>query len=166
MKLIHLITNCGLTTTFLSKKYLGISKKTLDNYVADNTLIKSNHILFSKSQTIYKLSDKTINQLRNKSINIYKSDFTQLEHDYLLSKLYLSISDSERVTWQNETALKSRFGKNATTCDAMYVKNNKLIGVEILTSDYRKETIKEKNNFMEKYCDEKIIINTSDFERR
>lgn len=163
--LIYHLSNIGFTTSYLAEKYLGIKHDRLNKMVKNNILDKTTSVLYSCNQHIYTLSNKSLSSLRKKGIFIYKYDISQIEHDYILSKVYLSISSEEKLTWQNETALKSKFGKNTDTCDAMFVKNNKIIGVEIITPDYRKANIESKLNFMKKYCDDTIILNTKEFRR-
>lgn len=115
---------------------------------------------------IYNLSQTSINKCRNEGYHIYKHDTSQLEHDYILLKVFLSCSNREKESWQNETALKHRFEKNATTSDAMYIKDSKLVGVEIFTSDYNQNKVDSKMEFLNTVCDQFITFHTSDFVRR
>lgn len=167
MNIVSFIANNGFVTQHIAQKYMNVSAFKLNKYVKNNILEKNKYILFSQIQEIYTLSAKTLNDLRKKNVPIYKSDFNQLEHDYLLGKVYLSLLTEEQLSWKNETALKLKFGKLATTCDAMYISKDKLlIGVEILTSSYKKNTIEEKKIFMKNNCDKSIILHTKDFNRR
>lgn len=160
------ICNCGFITPHIASKYFKITKKTLDIYSNKDFLYKKSVILFGKNSSIYILSDTLANSLREKGYCIYKHDTTQLEHDYLLLKVYLSLKKNEQLSWQNETALKTKFGKDIDTCDAIYVRENKLIGVEIFTPEYRSNKKNDKINFMKKYCDNYVTFNTKDFDRR
>ena len=162
------LINCGYTTEHLinTNKDLNTSIKHLNTLVNKEHLVKEYHMLFGKINAIYSLSKTSLNKFRNEGFYIYKHDSSQLEHDYLLQKVFLSLSDKERHSWQNETALKARFGKNATTSDAMFIKNNKLIAVEIFTPSYDKKTIQQKMQFISRICDDYIILNTKDFSWR
>lgn len=162
------LINCGYITEYLvnTNKHLNTSIKYLNTLVNRNFLIKEYHMLFGKINGIYSLSKVSLNKIRNEGFYIYKHDTSQLEHDYLLQKVFLSLSDNERYSWQNETALKARFGKNSTTSDALFAKGNKIIAVEILTPSYDKKTIQKKMQFISKVCDDYIILNTKDFSWR
>lgn len=160
------LINCGYITEHLAKINLKVSKKSLSNLVKENQLNKSKHMLFGKITDIYTLSDISLKKVRNEGYYIYKHDSSQLEHDYLLNKVFLSLSNEEKVTWKNETELKNKFGKSKNTSDAIFRKGNKIIGVEILTSSYKKNNIKEKMDFLSNICDEHILLNTNDFKWR
>ena len=92
--------------------------------------------------------------------SLYKSDDTQLEHDYILLKIYSSIDINSQESWQNESELKAIYRRNA--CDGVFKFNNKLIGVEVITKSYTKIAINEKMTFINEYCDDFISLNTSD----
>jgi len=154
--------NCGFITEHLSIKYLGITKRYLKSLVKDNILICNRYLIFGKLTTVYSISDKYIDNIRNEGYYLYKHDTTQLEHDYILLKIFLSIPDDCKITWQNETALKYKFNKTTTT-DAVYVEDKQIVGVEVLTPSYEKVAINNKMQFITKYCDKSIILNTKDF---
>lgn len=160
------LINCGYITEYLARNKLNMSSKYLNTLVSKNELDKTPHMLFGKMNYIYTLSRSSLKKIRNEGYNIYKHDSSQLEHDYLLQKVFLSLSSKEMITWQNETKLKNKFGKNTTTTDALFIKSNKIIGVEILTPSYEKNKIKSKMQFITKICDDSIILNTKDFSWR
>lgn len=160
------IVNCGFITEYLALKYLQISKSYLISLVNKNILIKENFILFGKNTTIFTFSEKYLNKLKYEGYHIYKSDSSQLEHDYILNKVFLDLPTNIKYTWKNETELKLKFGKGTTTTDALIIKNNKLIAIEILTPSYSKENITTKMNFINNYCDDHIILNLKDFNWR
>lgn len=162
------LINCSIITEHLinTHKQLNTTIKRLNSLVDEKVLVVNNHMLFGKVNKIYSLSKNSLKNIRKEGFYIYKHDISQLEHDYLLQKLYLSLSDNERYTWQNETALKAKFGKNTITSDAIFIKDNKLIAVEILTPSYNKTTIQEKMQFISKMCDDYIILNTKNFSWR
>lgn len=157
------LINTGFITEHLAYKYLNIKRHTLDRFVADNRLIKSNHLLFGKVTTIYELSNIEKNSYRNQGYIIYKRDNSQLEHDYLLNKVFLSISTKEQVSWCNETALKSKFPAKTVTSDAIFVKDNSLIAVEVLTQSYTRHNKNDKMKFISDFCDNSIILNVKDY---
>ena len=161
----YTIANCGFITTHIANKYFNIHENTFNTYVNTGELNKSNLMLFGKISNIYTLSNKNINLLRKECYPIYKHDSSQLEHDYLLLKTYLNLTQDERSTWQNETALKIRFGKYIETSDAIFIKNNKIVGVEVITPEYKKDKKDKKEEFLKSKCDDFIILNTKDFWR-
>lgn len=160
------LINCGYITEYLATKYLEISKSYLNSLVSKKLLIKGNYILFGKNTTIYTFSDNYLSKLKKDGYFIYKSDISQLEHDYLLNKIFLSLPDKIKYTWKNETELKLKFSKQTTTTDALIIRDNKLIAIEILTSSYTKENINAKMNFIKDFCDDHIILNLKDFNWR
>lgn len=160
------LINCGYITEYLATKYLKISKSYLNSLVNKKLLIKENYILFGKNTTIFTFSEKYLNKLKNDGYFIYKSDTSQLEHDYILNKIFLKLPDNIKYTWKNETELKSKFGKKITTTDALIIRDNKLIAIEILTASYTKENINAKMDFIKNFCDDQIILNLKDFNWR
>jgi carboxypeptidase C (cathepsin A) len=92
-------------------------------------------------------------------INIYKSDATQLEHDYVLSKIYIYLRYDQKESWKTEGALQQMYGINKTT-DGLFISNGCKIGVEVITDSYSKEEIEQKKNFIRKYCDDYIMVHT------
>lgn len=166
MKMIAYLINIGFLNTYIAKKIFGITTKKLNEYVENRILNIENVMLFGKTANIYTLSKGYMNELRRRGYYLYKHDNSQLEHDYILGKIYLACSEEERASWKNETYLKMKFGKNSNTCDAMYISSNKLIGVEVFTPDYKKNVKEDKIKFMNHYCDKAVVMNTKDFERR
>lgn len=160
------LINCGYITEHLAYTKLNITSKYLNSLVCKNELEKNPHMLFGKMNYIYTLSKNSLRNIRNEGYNIYKHDSTQLEHDYLLQKVFLSLTEKEMITWQNETTLKNKFGKKSTTSDAIFIRDNKIIGVEILTTSYEKDQINSKMQFISQICDDDIILNTKDFSWR
>lgn len=158
------LINCGFITEYLAIK-LKLSEKYLKSLVESKALCSKSYMLFGKVTKIYTLSDRSLEKIRDEGYYIYKHDSTQLEHDYLLAKVFLSISEEAKITWQNEIALKYKF-QNKITTDAVFVQNGKITGVEILTPSYDKETKNNKMQFITNYCDNHIILNTKDFSRR
>lgn len=159
------LINCGFVTEEISSNYFNTSSNKLNTYIKQKYLDASIYVLFGKTIKIYTLSNAYSNILKKK-YEVYKHDKTQLEHDYLLLRLFCSLNDEEKLSWKNETYLKKKFGVDEHTPDAMYVKNSNIIGVEIITPNYKKYIKDEKLKFMNKYCDFKIILNTKDFYRR
>lgn len=168
MKLILKLAliNCGYITEYLAKKYLNINNNYLNTLVKNNDLIKNRNMLFGKMTTIYSLSEKSSKIFKEEGFFIYKHDVSQLEHDYLLAKTFLSLPDLIKQTWKNETELKIKFGKTAATTDAIIIKDNKIIGIEVLTPSYKKQNIIDKMNFISIFCDDHILINLKDFNWR
>lgn len=155
--------NSGFLTRYLAKTFLNINENQLNYLVKNGTLNKNRGIIFSKVNTYYTLSSNTIKLLRSKNFYIYKSDSSQLEHDYILSKVFLEASDYNKMSWKNETELKKIYGKNTTTSDGLFItKDKKVIGVEVLTSSYTPDYIQKKKFFLENNCDDYILLNVKD----
>lgn len=126
----------------------------------DNLLKSKNVILFGKVTKIYELTEKSKFLLRVHGKAIYRTNTSQLEHDYLLLKTYCSLPEEIRSSWINETELKLQYG-NITTTDAVFIYKNKKIAVEVLTSNYSDAIIKEKLEFASTYCDDILTLNTN-----
>lgn len=141
----------------------GFSKYKIHKMIK-NELIKElgNYFIYARAKKLYSLTKKSRDYLKsNFNITFYKTDLTQLEHDYLLMKIYSKLSKDERNTWLNETELKSKYSYTITTADAVFIRNNKKIAVEILTNNYTRDTIVQKKKFIDSYCDDSIILNTN-----
>lgn len=155
------ISNCGFITEHISKKHFNISTNHLKSMVEYDLIEKSvPYILYTKATNIFTLTEKGKDMIRTYGKDIYKSDVTQLEHDYLLLKVYSCLESDVQEKWQNETELKRIYKQ--TTCDAIFQVNDKLIGVEITTPRYTKMKINESMKFISEFCDDSIVIKTSD----
>lgn len=154
------IAKTGFITKFLLSNYK--RNYSLKNLIKKKLIIeKGPHMIFGDMQYIYILTTKGKKITSNKFlINSYKSDTSQLEHDFLLSKVYFQLNVEQQNTWINETEIKLKY-KELITCDAIFKSNNKLVGVEIITEFYSKSMIYRKLDFIKKYCDDDIVISTS-----
>lgn len=122
-------------------------------------------IVFGKMMSVYVLTSKgkdiTKNQLL---IRPYNSESNQIEHDFVLGKVYGMINEKERDTWVTESDLRFIY-TNETVADGLYINNkNEKVGVEIVTKNYREDIIKAKENFIKKHCDKKVMINIRDLD--
>lgn len=156
------MANCGIMTKHIAKNFYNIHHKTLNYLLKNNViLLKGNLLLFGKISSIYILSEQSKNKIRVYGKFLYKTNTSQLEHDYLLLKFYSTLPIQIRNTWLNETELKEIFGNGSTT-DGMFFMNNNKIGLEVLTPNYTNYMIKEKLEFADKNCDKIIKMNTAD----
>lgn len=142
------------------RKDLKISERTVTNCVSKN-IIESDkkNLLFTKQSNIYRLSDKG-KMIAKKLffIDPYKSKSSQLEHDYVLGKVYLNLSEEERETWRTETTLMLLHPSKAVV-DAIYQDlDGNIVGVEIITDGYSKAKIDDKKNFINLFCDKELIV--------
>ncbi|MGL5354796.1 MAG: hypothetical protein ACRDA5_16000 [Clostridium sp.] len=155
------ISNCGFITEHIAKKHFNTTASDL-KYMVEVGLIEKSmpYIVYTKATIIFTLTDKGKDLIRTYGYDIYKSDITQLEHDYLLLKVYSCLENEVQEKWQNETELKRIYKQ--TTCDAIFQVNDKLIGVEITTPRYTKLKINESMKFISEFCDDSIVIKTSD----
>lgn len=159
---LYAIANCGIMTKNIARQSYNLHHKTLNHLVKNNTInIKGNLLLYGKVTTIYVLSENTKNIIRKDAKYSYKTNTSQLEHDYLLLKSYSSLPLHVQSTWLNETELKEIYSPSVTI-DAMFIVNDKKIGLEVLTSNYTNEMIKGKLEFGSINCDKLITMNTSD----
>ena len=72
----------------------------------------------------------------------------------------MELEEKHQSSWLNESALKKMF-KSKYTSDGLFSLGDKLIGVEIITNSYSQVAIDGKLEFINKYCDDKIVIHTS-----
>lgn len=159
--LLLAVANCGFMTDHIAEKHFSTSYKDIETLISTNLVERSGtYLIFGKATCIYTLTNTCKDLFSDLGKDLYKSDTTQLEHDYILLKVYSSIDSLSQETWQNETELKSIYKKN--TCDGVFKFNNKLIGVEIITKSYTKIAINERMTFISQYCDDFISMNTSD----
>lgn len=159
--LLYAIANCGLMTEYLALKHYTCHLQDLNYLISQDILKKSGvFLLFGKATTIYVLSSIGKSLFNDYNKVLYKSDSSQLEHDYLLLKVYSSLPNDTKTTWQSEPELKSIY--KTTCCDGLFIFNGKIIGVEIITNNYTKLAINERFNFINKFCDDFISINPSE----
>lgn len=160
--LLYAIANCGYINKRIAKQHFNVShvelKKLECNGIIEN---KGNMLLFGKVTTLYDLSIHSKYNLRAHGKSIYRTNTSQLEHDYCLLKAYSYLPTECQISWLNESELKLIYGDETTT-DALFMYKDLKIAVEVLTSSYTPEKIEEKINFSKKYCDKLITLNTSD----
>lgn len=140
-----------------------ISKYTLNSCINKGLIMKApNHLIFTKILKTYRLTEVGKEFIKFKFlIHPYRTKLNHIEHDYLLNKVYLSLSNKEKDTWMTETELGVRY-VNTSVIDGMYTNlNNEKVGVEIITSNYSEEDIRLKTQFLERFCDKRILIDTS-----
>ncbi|NBI07623.1 hypothetical protein [Senegalia massiliensis] len=160
IQLYKAIAKTGLITEDLAK-LLGMSRNRLNNHIKEDNIIKKGvYMMFGDLTNIYTLSDKSKNKMRKDFlIDIYKSDTSQIEHDYVLAKIYMYLNYKEKESWITETGLKYMYQGKKTT-DGLYITNNNRIGVEVITDSYSKSDIEEKKDFIRSCCDNYIMIHT------
>ncbi|WP_315069214.1 hypothetical protein [uncultured Clostridium sp.] len=159
--LLSAIANCGIMTKNIAKSHYKIYHKTLNSLLKNDFLvIKGNLILFGKATTIFTLSESSKNIFRKLGKSPYRTNSSQLEHDYLLLRSYSVLPIATQSSWLNETELKELYNSDATTDGLFYFKNKK-IGIEVITPNYTHEMIKKKIEFGQTYCDELITMDTS-----
>jgi hypothetical protein len=159
-KLIKLIAKTGLYIEGYSND-LSISRKILRSCKDKDLICEGEYMFFyRKLCKPYFLTKTGISIIKDKlDISPYRSRITQGDHDFVLAKIYLSLSEEEQDSWITETALEMKY-PGMTVSDGIY-KSSKgpLVGVEVLTNSYTKDEIKRKTNFIKKHCDASIIIN-------
>lgn len=145
-------------------KYIDTSGHTL-NKLLDKKLIekKSPVIIFGKMMSVSILTQKGKEIVKNKlSVRPYKTKQNQIEHDFVLGKIYATLNEKEKKSWITETDLEIIYSQGSVI-DGLYKnKKNERIGVEILTETYKKDIIEKKMSFIKKFCDKKIVIHTNE----
>jgi len=157
------IAKTGLITKDLLSTYK-ISYDRFNQHLLTNNIVLSGRVMtFGVLKDVYILSDDMKKQMKNDyGIGLYRSDLSQVEHDYILSKVYSKLSIAEKESWVTETMLKDIFGEE-TTVDGLYRSDSGYnIGVEIISENYTKQEIEDKKAFISKYCDSYILINTKE----
>lgn len=163
-RFIYSLLNCGFNTDYIARKYYKILNTDIKTLVTQDVIqIKKGVVLCGKVVNIYILSQRGKEMLLKNGRNLYKSDITQLEHDYVILNFYSKLPTEYQFSWRNETELKSRY--NSSTTDGIFISDGKIVAVEVLTPSYTAEFIKEKMNFIDKYCDDSIILKTSDLSK-
>lgn len=162
IELLKAIARAGIMTEdFLP--YFGISVNRLKQHVISENIIKrGSFLLYGRSTNIYVLSNKSKRRLASEfMINTYKSDVSQLEHDYCLLKTYTFLTADNRNTWITESKLKVDYPYAYKTCDGLFLTaSKKRIGVEVITDSYSKRDVESKKEFIRKYCDGYIMLHT------
>lgn len=159
--LLLAIANCGFITDHIAQKHFSTTNKEVENLICNNLIERTGvYLIYGKSTCIYTLTKQSKEMFNQLGKALYKSDTSQLEHDYILLKTYSTIDNLSQESWQNESELKSIYKTN--TCDGVFKFNHKLVGVEIITRSYTKIAINEKMTFINTYCDDFISLNTSD----
>lgn len=159
IKLLLFIARTGFYTDSF-KNNLRISNVSVMKLMKKGLIVRNNPILlFGKFSYIYTLTDNGIDYVKNIFfVNPYKGRKHQIEHDYILGKIYSLIDDKEKNTWVTETELMLKH-PNEIVIDGLYTDNNgNKVGVEVLTSNYSKDVIKAKKLFIKNHCDKDIII--------
>lgn len=154
-------------TGLITKDLLSIYKISYDRFnqhiLSNNIVLSGRVMIFGILKDVYILSDDMKKKMKNDfGIGLYRSDLSQVEHDYILSKVYSKLSLAEKESWVTETMLKDLFGEE-TTVDGLYRSDSGYnIGVEIISENYTKQEIEDKKAFIKRYCDSYILINTKE----
>lgn len=162
--LIKLIGRCGFFVDDFKSK-LGVSKHVVASCLKKDLIYKENAMFFySKIMIPYCLTNTGKSYVKDKYfISPYRFKPSQTNHDFVLSNIYLSLSEEEREEWISETSLMSLYPNEKVT-DGMYRnKNGDVIGVEVITSSYSDFYIESKMSFIERYCDRSIIIDSDKY---
>lgn len=161
IQLLKAIARTGFITENLLS-FLGVSPSRLRQHLEHGNIVKKGvYMLYGCMTNIYTLSHSAKRRMRAEFLlNPYKSDTTQLEHDYVLAKIYMFLSHEEKESWLTETNLQMIYGKDTKTTDGFYISGKKRIGVEVISDSYSKGEVSLKLDFIKRYCDDSIIIHT------
>ena len=172
----RLLANCG----YVSKEQIltipKMSQKTIRAFVREKLIIEENSDL--SEGAVYKLSEKG-KKIAGKEFNIkHCCNPGSIAHDIMLAEKYLSLSESERETFLNRTALNAEFfykihkyknkafidsnGKRYN-CDSLYslYMDNKIVRVDCSYVSDEGERIgyaipysdENYDNAMKKFCE-------------
>lgn len=159
--LLVAINNCGFITKSIAQKNFNANYKVINKLISDDLLLPlGNHMIYGKISSIYTITKKCKQKLNALNLNTYKSDLNQLEHDYLLLETYANLPFEVQFTWKNESVLKLET-PGETTTDAVFTFHNKIIAIEVITSSYKSDIIKLKEDYAKKYCNDIILLNTN-----
>lgn len=139
---------------------LGISNFILYSCIRKELICKGNSIfIYTKLSTPYILTNKGADLIKHRYlINPYGFRTNQLEHDFVLANIYLSLTSKERDSWVTETTLAINYPDDKAT-DGFYIsESGERVGVEVLTRNYSEEAIGHKQVFISTKCDKAIII--------
>lgn len=162
---IHLFKSIA-RTGFVTEQMLPFIKITrqrlYDHLLNGNIKKKGNFLIFDSLTNVYVLTEKTKKQMQNDFlIDLYKSDITRLEHDFVLSKIYMFLHYMERESWKTESSLLKLYSGSEKPTDGMYIsKAGMKIGVEVITDRYTQREIRQKKIFIKHFCDDYIMIHT------
>lgn len=85
--------------------------------------------------------------------SLYTWNRMQIKHDLELSKVYLSLTPQERMSWRNESQMRL-FSKGAVSgIDGSFIRNGKRIAVEIVTPNYPSSKLSMKIEMINKHFD-------------
>lgn len=160
-RVIKMIAKTGFYIQDYNKK-LGISKAIIETCLSKELIYGGDGVLiYRKFCQPYYLTHKGNSIAKNRYlINPYRSKYTQTEHDFILGNIYLSLSFIEQESWVTETTLNTIF-QGMSVPDGMYTSLDKeLVGIEVLTNNYSKLEKKNLSNFISKYCDKSIVLNS------
>lgn len=159
MDLLKFLARTGIITDEVLKK-IGVYNKRKIQHIKSRNIIKQVHMIYGRFRNVYFLTEETKKKIKNNfGINSYRTKRTQLEHDYVLMKLYLRLNNKEKDSWLTEHDLQLRYNSEVTV-DGLFFSSGKKIGVEVITPSYSKEDIRLKNMFIQRHCDDCIVIHT------
>ena len=137
----------------------------LVNLVQKGFIKRETRFVSGRMETLIHLKNRGQKYVRKYLVfgSLYKRSSYQLAHDLVLSKLYLSLTREERKTWMNDFAVKKFVEEKdpeAETVDGAYRKNSgELVGVEVFTVSYDRETVEGKLATLKLHFDMMEVLN-------
>lgn len=162
IQLLKAIAKTGLITEDMLPVF-GITIKRLYQHIHSEYIEKKGtYLIFGTMTNVYTLTEQSKRRMKSDYlIDLYKSDVSQLEHDFVLAKIYMYLSYAEKESWKTESGLLQMYSNCEKTTDGLYISSGgKKIGVEVITDSYSKEEIEQKKDFIRKYCDDYIMLHT------
>lgn len=165
LRLLKGMANTGLVSEDTLKNY-NISRRRINQHIKSRYVEKKRTIILSNLTNTYVLSDLGKRIIKRKYfLDCYKGNSVNPTHDYVLSEFYSLLKPDEQDSWLNENTLYKNFNKKVKkTTDGLFKSRRGLkIGIEIITNNYSDKDIEKKREFIEKYCDDHIILNADSY---
>ena len=165
LRLLKGMANIGFVSeeTLINYK---ISKKRINQHIATKHVEIKKTIINTNLTNTYILSNIGKEIIKRKySIDCYKGNIVNPNHDYVLSEFYSLLKPEEQDSWLNENTLYKLFNnKVEKTTDGLFISRKGLkIGIEVITNNYSKKDIYKKREFIKNYCDDHIILHADNY---
>ena len=162
IQLLKAIAKTGFITESMLPLFEITRQRLYQHITSDYIEKKGVFLIYGTMTNVYTLTEHSKRRMKGDFlIDLYKSDASQLEHDFVLSQIYMYLSYDEKESWKTETSLSQMYRGSNKTTDGLYISNGgKKIGVEVVTDSYSKEEVEQKQDFIKNYCDDYIMVHT------
>ena len=135
------------------------------NLVQKGFITRDTRFVSGRMETFIHLKNRGQKYVRRYLVfgSLYKRSSYQLAHDLVLSKFYLSLTREEKKTWMNDYVVKKLVEEKdpeAEPVDGAYRnKSGQLVGVEVFTASYDRETVAAKLATLDLHFDTMEVLN-------